>query len=111
MSEFSNVEKWAENVKAIGHGKMEDLTPEAAIEIAANSDPLPLQHKDTHDPQGLKTGQQIIVSPDLNGGEQPVEGTLVFADQERIVLKRDEAGTGAIHVHFPRLGYRVDTKA
>lgn len=110
MSEFSNVEKWAENVKAIGHGKMEDLTPEAAIEIAANSDPAPLQHKDMHDPQGLKTGQQIIVSPDLNGGEQPVEGTLVFADQERVVLKRDEAGIGAIHVHFPRLGYRVDTK-
>lgn len=111
FSEFKYLEKWALKIAAIGHGVMKELSPEDAIDIARQSEPLPLRNVDKNDPQGLMFGQKIVVSPDVNGGEQPVEGELVFADRERVVLKRTEQDIGVIQVHFPRLGYRLENTA
>ena len=38
---------------------------------------------------------------------QPVEGELLAATIERITLKRSDAEAGTVHVHFPRMGYRM----
>jgi glutathione S-transferase len=107
LAEFPHLERWENNVTEIGHGQMSALTPEDAILHAANCDPLDIQHHDPSDPQGLKVGMIVVVSPDLDGGEQPVEGTLVAADSERVVVKRNEQDVGDVNVHFPRMGYRV----
>jgi hypothetical protein len=50
----------------------------------------------------------VTVSPDVNGGEQPVVGNLRFANAETVVIDRTAEDVGTVCVHFPRSGYRVD---
>ncbi|WP_146346016.1 glutathione S-transferase family protein [Phaeobacter marinintestinus] len=107
LSEFPKLEAWEANVAKIGHGQMSDLSPEEAIARASVVEPIVVHHEDPNDPQGLVAGMDVIVSPDLDGGEQPVEGTLVAATSERVVIARTDADVGNINVHFPRIGYRV----
>lgn len=61
-----------------------------------------------HEPQGLEVGMSVTVSPDVNGGEQPVAGNLRFANAETVVIERAAEDVGTVCVHFPRSGYRVD---
>ncbi|PYG27526.1 glutathione S-transferase family protein [Pelagimonas varians] len=107
LSEFPFLEKWDANVKQIGHGQVSDLSAEEAIKQASECEPLGLQHDDKNDPQGLAVGTPVVVSPDLDGGEQPVEGTLVYANSDRLVVRRNDPDLGSINVHFPRIGYRA----
>lgn len=107
LAEFSHVERWEKNVADIGHGQMSELAAEDAVVSAKNAKPEDIAHTDKNDPQGLTPGSIVVVAPDLDGGEQPVEGELVAADQERIVVRRNEREVGDLHVHFPRIGYRV----
>lgn len=108
LSEFSDLERWEKNVADIGHGDITEMSPEDAIKRAADCDPITKPAQDPHDPQGLAPGQKVSVSPDLDGGEQPVEGNVVSADCNTIVLLRHDPDVGEIGVHFPRAGYRVD---
>lgn len=107
LSEFQHLVRWEANVANIGHGNMSDLSAEDAIAQASAVDPLAMHHNDPCDPQGLVAGMDVVVSPDLDGGEQPVEGTLVAATSERVVITRTDADAGNINVYFPRIGYRV----
>ena len=108
LSELAEIERWETNVAAIGHGTMTDMSAEDAIASAKANDPLPLDATDPLDPQGLAPGMNVTVSPDLDGGEQPVDGTLVGATVDTITVERSESDVGTVHVHFPRAGYRVD---
>ncbi len=107
LSEFAHLERWEAAVMDIGHGTMSPMTPEDAHARASNSEPDAAVQEDRNDPQDLKPGMSVVVSPDLDGGEQPVEGKLVAASCERVVLNRVEPDLGSINVHFPRMGYRV----
>jgi len=107
LSEFSYLEKWEASVAKVGHGEMSDLSAQDAIAIAKETEPVECTNDDQFDPQGLKSGVQVSVSPDLDGGEQPVEGQLVSATSEKIVVRRSEPDVGNLNVHFPRIGYRV----
>ena len=40
-------------------------------------------------------------------GRDPIAGSLVVANAERIVIARESAELGVIHVHFPRVGYML----
>jgi hypothetical protein len=84
------------------------LSAEEAIQIAKNSEPSCASFIDTKDPQGFKKGMRIQVSPDVDGGEQPVEGMLQYADHDTISLTRSDPDLGEVCVHFPRFGYRVE---
>lgn len=108
LSEFTQLERWENNVTNIGHGTMTDMSPEDAIQRAATAEPVAMSQIDANDPQGLLSGMQVTVSPDLDGGEQPVSGTVVAATCETITLQRHDPDVGNICVHFPRFGYRVD---
>ena len=108
LSEFKHLEGWEENVANIGHGTMTTMTPEDAITRAAQNEPAAEPATDPCDPQGLTPGVRVTVSPDLDGGEQPVEGEVVFANCDTVAVKRQEPDVGNICVHFPRAGYRVD---
>lgn len=108
LSEFAHLERWEENVAKIGHGTMAEMSPEEAILRAKENEPITMQATDVLDPQGLKPGMHVTVSPDLDGGEQPVEGEVVVANCDTIALCRQEPDLGNICVHFPRAGYRVE---
>lgn len=108
LSEFTQIERWEQSVAEIGHGMMTDMLPEDAILHARDCEPITAPAVDPFDPQGLIPGMQVTVSPDLDGGEQPVHGEVVFATSDTISLLRQDPDVGNIGVHFPRAGYRVD---
>lgn len=108
LSEFPHVIRWEQNVRDIGSGVKYPLTAEDALSCARDA----LPHSDvgvaSNDPQGLEVGRPVKVHPDVDGGEQPVEGTVRFADANTIVVERITSDLGHVCVHFPRQGYRVD---
>ena len=79
-----------------------------ALSIAkANQHTTPEQN-DPHDTQGLQTGMQISVRPDIDGGEVFVTGAAHHISSDTIGLLRESPETGTVCVNFPRVGYRVD---
>lgn len=108
LSEFTHLERWEDNVAQLGHGTMAEMSPQEAILRAKQFDPITQPTTDKFDPQGLKPGMQVTVSPDLDGGEQPVAGEVVVANCDTIALSRHDSDLGNVCVHFPRAGYRVE---
>lgn len=107
LSEFEALEGWERRIQGIGHGTVSDLSPEEAINIAANSQSSAPQGTDELDPQELQPGMRVSVNPDIDGGEQPVTGLVRHAGRDSVVISRVEDGIGEICVHFPRVGYRI----
>ncbi len=107
LSEFPHFERWEANVRDLGHGQSSEMSAEDAIARARACEPVPMSGIDEHDPQGLKPGMQVTVEPDVDGGEQPVVGTLVSSDANSVTIRHLDAEAGDLHVHFPRAGYRV----
>jgi len=108
LSEFTHLVRWEENVCAIGHGTSTDISPEEAISIAKSMESTAATGVAEHEPQGLEVGLPVTVTPDVNGGEQPVVGKIRFANAETVVIERTAEDVGTVCVHFPRSGYRVD---
>lgn len=108
LSEFPELVRWEDNVRALGHGTATGMSPEDAIARAKGLEPAAETGVAPNDPQGLKVGVSVTVHPDVDGGEQPVEGRLRFANAETVVVERNAEDVGTICVHFPRAGYRVE---
>ncbi|MEM7428909.1 MAG: glutathione S-transferase family protein [Pseudomonadota bacterium] len=108
LSEFPGVLGWEDAVRALGHGSHSDMAPEDAIARALACEPSGERSIDESDPQGLAAGQAVTVRPDVDGGEQPVRGTVRFANAETVAVERTAEDVGAVCVHFPRTGYRID---
>ena len=75
---------------------------------ASDCEPITVPAVDLFDPQGLIPGMQVNVSPDLDGGEQPVNGEVVSTTSDTVSLMRQDSNISNIGVHFPRAGCRVD---
>jgi glutathione S-transferase len=110
LSEFPELERWEENVRAIGHGTSSSMGADEAITRAHSLNPSSETGVAANDPQGLKLGETVTVSPDLDGGEQPVQGEVRYADANTIGIERTSPDVGAVCVHFPRVGYRITRK-
>jgi glutathione S-transferase len=95
---------WRERMKALGHGRRSDMTGAEALETARNATPSKTPASDPADPSGLSPGAAVTVRAD-DYGRDPIEGRLVAATPERIVIAREGADLGVTHVHFPRAGY------
>ena len=109
LSEFPELERWENNVIALGHGTSVALSPEEAIQVALKTEPVTPEGVAEHDPQGLQVGQTVTVSPDVNGGEQPVQGTIRMANSDTVAIDRTSTEIGTVCVLFPRTGYRIDS--
>ena len=57
-------------------------------------------------PMDPAPGSRICVTPD-DYGKDPVTGELVSIGPDHVVLRRETPETGALHIHFPRWGYRL----
>jgi hypothetical protein len=94
-------------MRAIGHGQRTEIEAAAAIEIARSAAPQAGTGVQPGDPSGLATGQRVNVTPD-DYGKVPVSGELVTLDRYEIAVRRVDARTGEVVVHFPRAGYVVE---
>ncbi|MES2340722.1 MAG: glutathione S-transferase family protein [Pseudomonadota bacterium] len=95
---------WRERMAALGEGVRTEMAPHVALEIARDTRPrIPPAH-DPADPLGLAPGTHVTVMAD-DYGRDPIAGALVAATPDRLVIARDSAELGALHIHFPRAGY------
>jgi glutathione S-transferase len=104
-----SVVEWAERMAAIGHGPMTKLSAQDAIDVAKAAEPQPagsnlLIDSAFQDDHGLPLGSRVSITPETFGIE-PTEGELIAATRTHFSLRREDARTGVVHVHFPRLGY------
>lgn len=96
--------EWMDRIAALGQGRMEKFSAADAITVAANAEPLPLPPEAFQDEHGIALGCRVAIAAESFGTE-PTEGTLVAATRTRYTLARTDPRAGAVHVHFPRIGY------
>lgn len=85
---------------------IDTLTSEQALALCKQS-PADWQPSAAfHDPSGLQAGQTVTARA-ADVGRDPVQGTLVWAASDEIVLRREDPRAGIVYVHFPRLGYDI----
>ena len=56
------------------------------------------------DDHGIALGTPVTVTAETFGPE-PTAGILIAATRTHYTLLRESPRTGAVHVHFPRIGY------
>jgi glutathione S-transferase len=98
------IRAWYDRMLQFGHGTVEPLEAKAALAIAAAATPEPLGWSGGDADSGLKPGDPVTVTAN-DYARDPVAGTLVAASAAEIVIARQEAGLGTLHVHVPRLGF------
>ncbi len=75
----------------------------------AKAEPAALPEEAFADPNGFQEGQPVTIAA-VDYGADPVEGELVFAGAEELILRRSDDRAGVVHVHFPRSGYRIEAR-
>lgn len=98
------VQDWYARVEAIGHDKRDELSGEQAFAAARDAEPRPLPA--TTNEADIATGTPVQVAPS-DYGLVPVTGKLAALTPDRIIVARDTADFGTVHVHFPRAGYTI----
>ena len=96
---------WMDRMAAFGHGQVEKISAEQAIAVsAATTDFEPLADAFFQDEHGIALGSQVTIAAE-NFGQEPTAGELLAATRTRYTLRRLDERAGAVHVHFPRIGY------
>jgi glutathione S-transferase len=106
LEPYAALQAWMARIAALGHGSPTAMSGAEAVELARTSEPEALGANGFVDPAGFATGQAVTVAA-TDYGVDPVAGTLAWQDAEEIVVARDDERAGRVHVHFPRIGFRV----
>ncbi len=109
VDDYPEVHAWLGKVLGVGHGSSSELSSEDALRIAREAEPAPVPDEIFTDPNGFQEGQQVAIAA-VDYGADPVEGELVFAGAEELILRRTDDRAGVVHVHFPRIGYRIESR-
>jgi glutathione S-transferase len=106
VDQYPAVAAWLGRVLGFGHGASSEMTAEQALEVARQAQPAALPSEAFTDPNGFALGEQVTIAA-VDYGVDPVQGELVYAGTEQLTLKRSDDRLGDVHVHFPRVGFRV----
>ena len=99
-----HIAAWRAMIEAFGHGTPTEMTGKDALAVAKAATPLGTEAHDPADPLGAKPGEPVFVMADDYGRDR-IDGALVAANRERVVIARTDPAVGLVHVHFPRTGY------
>ncbi|MBS0528730.1 MAG: glutathione S-transferase family protein [Proteobacteria bacterium] len=99
------LQAWLARMDAIGHGTMQDLSPEDALAIARDATPS-TPRNDADSPGPWLPGARVTVTPD-DWGFDPVEGEVMSVNADTIALKRNDPFVGTVVVHFPLHGFNL----
>ncbi|WP_300381768.1 glutathione S-transferase [Henriciella sp.] len=97
---------WYERMKEIKGQTPEEISGEAALDIALNAAPRLKAAQTDGECQEFQPGEHVAVAPD-DYGRDWVEGEIVIATAERIILHRHDDKAETINIHFPRTGFMV----
>jgi len=104
---YPAVSAWFGRVMGFGHGASSEMTSQEALEVARNATPAALPDDQFDEPNGFEPGQQVTIAA-TDYGVDPVEGELLFAGREELIVRREDERGGVLHVHFPRFGFRIE---
>jgi len=104
LGAYSAIDAWFKRVAAFGHGESTPLGSADAIALAAGT----TVHASTsvHEGTGFSPGDPVTVTASDYAHDE-VAGTLAGLDADEVVIARDDARAGHLHVHFPRIGFHV----
>lgn len=104
LEPFERVNAWLQRLSAFGRGKPEPLSSSDALGIAARAG----KHEPTKVEPGLgfEAGAAVTVAA-TDYATDPIAGTLVGLTRDEVVVERTDERAGTVHVHFPRVGYKV----
>ncbi|SFH09444.1 Glutathione S-transferase [Pseudomonas sp. NFACC45] len=105
---YPAISAWLARVLGFGHGAPNQMSSEEALEVARNATPAALPEESFEEPNGFALGQRVTIAA-TDYGVDPVAGELLFAGREELILRREDALGGVVHVHFPRLGFQLST--
>lgn len=106
LAHSPHVTAFVERVAAIPSTAAVTLTAEEALALCQQADTAWQPSAPFADSTGLAEGQSVAVRA-ADVGRDPVQGTLVWAGLDELVLQRTDERAGVVYVHFPRLGYEV----
>lgn len=106
LQDYPALRAWMARMADFGHGAFNALDSAEAVKIAADSQPSSQQFGAFFSPSGLAVGQRVSISA-VDYGCDPVEGELVHEALDELVIARDDERAGRVHVHFPRVGFRI----
>jgi glutathione S-transferase len=104
LDAFPAIGAWFARVTAFGHGESTPMESADAIALAAGTK----RHAETsvREGAGFSPGDAVTVSASDYAHDE-IAGSLVGLDGEEVVIARDDARAGRVHVHFPRIGFHV----
>jgi glutathione S-transferase len=103
---LQRVNAWEARMRAVGHGRREELSAADALAVAAKASPETDAKDDPGDLNGRKVGDRVIVIPD-DYGKVEVRGEIVSLSAQHIAIRRVDDRVGETVVHFPRAGFLV----
>ena len=104
---FPRVATWMGRMAGFGKGDPMPMSAEAALDIARDASPEPVSAAQLPDGSGLRPGQRVRVTPESLGHGTSVEGDLLTLSPLHLSLRHHSERCGTVHIHFPRLGYRL----
>ncbi|AMB84454.1 glutathione S-transferase [Pseudomonas agarici] len=109
VDEYPAVSAWFARVMRFGHGASNVMSADEALQVAREATPTDLPDEVFNDPNGFKAGQEVVIAA-TDYGVDPVVGELLFAGCEELILRREDERAGVVHVHFPRLGFKIEAR-
>jgi hypothetical protein len=101
----ARVRAWLERVRAIGHGKREEIDASEAIRVARDAAPAAWAGEPAL-PDGIALGTPVVVIADEYGSGN-VAGSLAPSGVHDLAVRRHSERAGEVVVHFPREDYSV----
>jgi glutathione S-transferase len=108
LRDLAALQAWERRIAAMGHGRCSALVAQDALAIARESESsaMPDVRADTW--PRLAVGARVNVTPQ-DYGAVPVAGRLLRLTHSEAAIAREDPLAGKVVVHFPRLGYIVES--
>ncbi len=105
LREYPKILAWKSRVLELGQGISRDLSPQDALRIAKESEPVEVENMEISKLERLKVGQVISITP--AGEVSPSTGVLLSLTDKEVTIRISNDEVGVANVHFPRIGYRL----
>lgn len=96
---------WMQRVAALGYGRVEPMSPQDALSVAAGASPAP-DGPSIEDDSLPPLGSTVSIRPE-GYVTDAVVGVLASVGRLDLSLRRVDPVLGEMKVHFPRVGYEV----
>ena len=103
LSPHARVAAWYERVAAFGHGESQPMTSAEAIAVAAAGEKVAVR---VAAGEPFAAGDAVTVTA-ADYAHDEVAGTVAGLDGDEVTVARTDPRAGAVHVHFPRIGFHI----